>query len=546
MALVIAASPPFIIFLLFFVAKLMHLRIINNQHLIKARLPPGPVPWPIIGCIPEMLRRKPTFRWILGWMKEMDTEIACFHFGNVPVIPVTCPAIAQEFLKKQDAAFASRPQSVAAGTFSGGYKTTILSPYGETWKKMRKVLNSEVVSPARHQWLHDKRIMEADNLIRYIYNQSKNFGRVNLRTACRQYTGNVMRRLMFNQRYFVEKIIDDGAPTFREEEHVEALFETLRYLYGFCISDYLPYLAGLDLDGHEKIIKEVHETILKYHEPIIRERIQKWREDDGRNFRVENELEKIEPQDLLDVLISLKDSREKPLLTQEEIIAQTWEIMIAGIDNPANAVEWAMAEMINNPEILNKAEEEVDKVVGIERVVQEQDIPNLNYVKACARESFRLHPLHSFNPPHLSLSETVVAGYRIPKGSHIILSRRGLGRNPKVWDKPLEFRPERHLLSGGNANRCNGFPEEVLLTEPKLRFISFSTGRRGCIGITLGTVMTVMLLARIVQGFLWMKPPELSKICLEESDGDLSLANPLVVCAKPRLPSHLYIPIIKE
>ncbi|PKI39212.1 hypothetical protein CRG98_040401 [Punica granatum] len=205
-----------------------------------------------------------------------------------------------------------------------------------------------------------------------------------------------------------------------------------------------------------------------------------------------------------------------------------------------------MAEMINNPEILNKAVEEVDKVVGKGRLVQEQDIPNLNYIKAFTREAFRLHPLHSFNPPHLSLSETVVAGYRIPKGSHVILSRRGLGRNPEVWDRPLEFRPERHLFTGGNANRCNGSPEEVLLTEPNLRFISFSTGRRGCIGITLGTVMTVMLLARIVQGFSWMKPPELSKISLEESDRDLSLANPLVICAKPRLPSHFYVPIIKE
>ncbi|PKI35974.1 hypothetical protein CRG98_043635 [Punica granatum] len=162
----------------------------------------------------------------------MDTEIACFRFGNVHVIPVTCPAIAQEFLKKQDAVFAMRPLSVAAGTFSDELHFAQLPNF---------CLNICLV------------------------------------------------------RYFVEKIIDDGAPTSREEERVEALFEALRYLYAFCMSDSLPYLAGLDLDGHEKIIKEVHETILKYHEPIIRERIQKWSEDDGRNFLAENELGKIEP-----------------------------------------------------------------------------------------------------------------------------------------------------------------------------------------------------------------------------------------------------------
>ncbi|PKI48678.1 hypothetical protein CRG98_030929 [Punica granatum] len=470
-----------------------------------------------------MLRSESPFRWIHSWMKEMDTDIACFRLGNVHVIPVTCPNIALEFLRKQDAVFASRPWSVASHTLSGGFKTVIFSQYGESWKKMKKVLASEVLSPSRHRWLHDKRAEEADNLVRYIYNQNKNSGRVNVRMACSHYCTNVVRRMMFDQRYFVENILDDGAPTFREEEHVDALFTTINYLYAFCISDYLPYLVGLDLDGHEKIIQEANKTILKYHDPIIRERMQKWRENDGGMFIDENELKRIEPQDLLDVLISLRDAGGLPLLTQEEITAQMWEIMIATIDNPANVVEWAMAEMINNPEILNKAAEELDRVVGKERLVQEKDIPHLNYIKACARETFRLHPVAAFN------------------GSHVLLSRRGLGRNPKVWDRPLEFRPERHLANDddGNMHQCS--PKEVVLTEPDLRFISFSTGRRGCIGETLGTTLTVMLLARMVQGFSWLKPPGISKINLGESETKLqSLVEPVVACANPRLPQHLY------
>ncbi|PKI48674.1 hypothetical protein CRG98_030934 [Punica granatum] len=172
---------------------------------------------------------------------------------------------------------------------------------------------------------------------------------------------------------------------------------------------------------------------------------------------------------------------------------------MAAVDNPSNAVEWVMAEMINNPEILNKAVEELDRVVGKERLVKEEDIPNLNYIKACAREAFRLHPFAPFNVPHVALYDTVVAGYRIPKGSHILLSRRGLGRNPKVWDRPLEFRPERHLPNGNAGNRQECSSNEVVLTEPDLRFITFSTGRRGCVAMALGTTMTIMLLARMVQ-----------------------------------------------
>lgn len=66
------------------------------------------------------------------------------------------------------------------------------------------------------------------------------------------------------------------------------------------------------------------------------------------------------------------------------------------IDNPSNAVEWSMAEMMNEPQILNKDHEELDRVVGRDMLVQESDLPQLNYVKACVKEAFRLHPVAPF------------------------------------------------------------------------------------------------------------------------------------------------------
>ncbi|KAF8018594.1 hypothetical protein BT93_H3475 [Corymbia citriodora subsp. variegata] len=500
-------------------------KTIRNEH-NPPPLPPGPMPWPVVGCAPAMLRNKPVFRWIHRVMEEMNTEIACICLGMTHVIPISCPKIAQEFLRKQDSMFASRPVTMASGTFSSGYLTTALSPYGEQWKKMRRVLVSEVVCPARHKWLHDKRAGEADNLVKHVFNLCKTSGhQVNLRTITRHYCGNVTRRLMFNKRYF-GKGRQDGGPTIDEEQHVDAIFNALHYLYAFCVSDYFPFFVGLDLDRHEKEVKESARTLRRLHEPIISERIKRWRDN------LTSECNEKEPQDLLDILIMLKDSKGKPLLTPQEIRAQIMEIMIEAVDNPSNAVEWAMAEMINQPELLKKATEEIDRVVGMERLVQESDIPQLNYIKACAREAFRLHPIVPFNVPHVAMSDTVVAGYRIPKGSHILLSRVGLGRNPKVWDEPLKFKPDRHITSD---------QVEVVLTEPYLRFISFSTGRRGCMAATLGTTMTVMLLARLIQGFSWSKPSKLSSINLAEGRNDLFLAKPLVAQAELRLPSHLYL-----
>ena len=204
--------------------------------------------------------------------------------------------------------------------------------------------------------------------------------------------------------------------------------------------------------------------------------------------------------------------------------------MLVVVDNPSNAVEWALAEMMNKPEVMQKAIHELDRIVGKDRLVEESDIPRLNYLKSCIREAFRLHPYHALNLPHVAMVETTVAGYTIPKDSHVILSRLGLGRNPKIWNGPLEFQPERHL------NTTN-----VLLTEPGLGFISFSSGRRGCPGISLGTSVTMMLFARMLQGFTWTKPPGVDSISLQEGNASLALAESLVLQAKPRLPTHLYI-----
>ncbi|XP_048629614.1 dihomomethionine N-hydroxylase-like [Brassica napus] len=114
-------------------------------------------------------------------------------------------------------------------------------------------------------------------------------------------------------------------------------------------------------------------------------------------------------------------------------------------------------------------------------------------------------------------------------GSHILVSRPGIGRNPKTWDEPLIYKPERHLTG-----------DEVMLTEPDMRLVSFGTGRRGCVGTKLGTYMIVTLLGRLLQGFDWTLPPKTAKVELVESKENLFMAKPLLACVEPRLDPNMY------
>ncbi|CAK7323493.1 unnamed protein product [Dovyalis caffra] len=402
------AATSFTTLLLVLAITLFYFTIKSNKNVKKHPLPPGPKPWPIVGCLPTMLRNKPAPRWIHSLMKEMNTEIACIRLGNVNVIPVTCPDIACEFLKAKDGIFASRPNIISAKIVSRDYLATILSPFGDQWNKMKKVMMTQVLSSARHQWLYGKRVEEADHLVHYVYNQCKKVadqeGVINLRMAAQHYCANLVRKMMFNMRFFGEGM-EDGGPGFEEEQHVEAIFTIINHLFSFCISDFLPSLVGFDLDGHEKVVEESHGIVNKYHDPIIDQRVKQWKDGTKKDM-----------EDLLDVLITLKDGKGKPLLSKDEIKAQT------------------------------------------------------------------------------------------------------------------TFKPERHL-NGTN---------KVVLTENNLRFISFTTGKRGCIGVTLGTSMTTMLFARLLQGFTWSLPPEQSCIDLTNAEDSMALAKPLLAVAKPRLPPHLY------
>ncbi|KAK2386555.1 isoleucine N-monooxygenase [Trifolium repens] len=284
---------------------LMVIKTIRYKKLNKPKLPPGPKPWPIVGNLPEMLANKPTTRWIHKMMEELNTEIACIRLGNVHVIPITCPIIALEFLRKHDSAFASRPISMSTDIMSKGFMTTALTPFGEQWKKMKKIFINELFSPHKHQWLTNKRNEEADNLIFYVYNKCKNVdddnGLVNVRIATRHYCCNLMRKLVFNTRYFGEGS-NDGGPGFEEVEYLDALFTLLWYVFAFCVSDYMPFLRGLDIDGHEKKVKDAMSIVNRYNDPIIERRIEKWK--DGSKTSADAE-------DLLDILISLKDANNK-------------------------------------------------------------------------------------------------------------------------------------------------------------------------------------------------------------------------------------------
>jgi len=290
------------------------------------QLPPGPAGLPIIGSLHCVVSKRPVFRWIHGLLKDMHTNILCLRLGAVHVVVVACPEIAREVFRKNDAVFASRPLTSATELFSFGYKGSILSPHGEQWKKMRRVITSDILSASMERRVQRQRAEEADHLIRFVYNQcnTSDNSAVNVRHVAQHFCGNMIRRLVFGKRHFSVAAGAAGngsGPGPEEVAHVDALFTLVNHIYSFSVSDYIPaawtwMIAGLDLDGQKKVAKSVMKTINRLHDPIIQERIHEW---DG----LRKCGDKREARDFLDVLVSLQDSQGRRFLSFDEIQAQT-------------------------------------------------------------------------------------------------------------------------------------------------------------------------------------------------------------------------------
>lgn len=211
------------------------------------------------------------------------------------------------------------------------------------------------------------------------------------------------------------------------------------------------------------------------------------------------------------------------------------DLMIAGTETTATSTEWAMTELVRHPDILSRALEEINSVVGSDRLVKESDIPNLPYLQAVVKESYRLHPSTPLSLPRKSNEKVELLRYTLPVDTRLILNIYAIHRDPNIYENPEEFNPERFFVDHPNISATSG--------KDHLELLPFGMGRRMCPGFALGDLLFHLMLAHLVQSFDWSLPDarDLRTLDVEEMFGIASgRANPLTLVAKPRSPAAFY------
>lgn len=144
---------------------------------------------------------------------------------------------------------------------------------------------------------------------------------------------------------------------------------------------------------------------------------------------------------------------------------------------------------------MEKARQEIDLVIGKNRIVEESDIVNLPYLQAIVKETLRLHPTGPLVVRE-SAEDCIIGSYLIPAKTRMFVNLWSLGRDPDHWENPQEFRPERFMTE--EWNRKGQF---VDVRGQYYHMIPFGSGRRSCPGATLALLFVPTTLAAIIQCF---------------------------------------------
>ncbi|EEF48751.1 (S)-N-methylcoclaurine 3'-hydroxylase isozyme, putative [Ricinus communis] len=271
------------------------------------------------------------------------------------------------------------------------------------------------------------------------------------------------------------------------------------------IADFYPVLARLDPQNMRRKMKIGFEKVLNAWQIYIKE-------------RRENHVNDAPETDFLDVFLSTG-------FDDDQINWLVLELFAAGVDTTTTTVEWAMAELLKSRATLVKVQQELDREVD-NKSIEESHVLQLQYLNACIKETFRLHPPAPFLIPRRALNTCEVLNYTIPKNSQVVVNLWAIGRDSSSWEDPLSFKPERFL----NSN--------IDFKGHHFQLLPFGSGRRTCPGLPMATRQLPLILAYLIRCFEWSLPNDQDPAMLDMNDKfgiTLVKDSPLLLVPKRKL-----------
>ncbi|KAE8679563.1 Cytochrome P450 78A6 [Hibiscus syriacus] len=442
-------------------------RILNRSSFSAANKPiPGPRGLPLIGSMNLMANSLAHHRIAAAAEACKAKRLMAFSLGDTRVI-VTCnPDVAKEILNSS--VFADRP--VKESAYSLMFNRAIgFAPYGVYWRTLRRIAATHLFCPKQIKGTEDQRREIASEMVTLFAQHGQTFP---VRQVLKRASLNNMTTSIFGLKY---KLNSTDNETEELQELVDEGYDLLGTLNW---SDHLPWLADFDPQKIRVRCSNVVPKVNRFVARIISEHRAK---TNG------------ETQDFVDVLLSLQGTDK---LSDSDMIA----VLV---------------------------HDELNKVVGRSRAVEESDVTNMIYLPAVIKEVLRLHPpgpLLSW--ARLAITDVTINGYDVPKGTMAMVNMWAISRDPQEWEDPLEFIPDRFVTKEGEV--------EFSVLGSDLRLAPFGSGRRSCPGKNLGLTTVSFWVATLMHEFEWLPSDQNTLDLSEVLRLSCEMAHPLMVKVRPR------------
>ncbi|XP_040204214.1 cytochrome P450 2B1-like [Rana temporaria] len=457
--------------------------------------PPGPKPLPFIGNLHLILFRKR--HCVFMKLSEEYGTVFSIKLGPAKMVILCGFDTIKEALINHAEEFSERPHVLTSRTsLSDG----IVFAHGENWKVIRKFTLSALRELGMGKRSIENKIQEeAQCLIQAIKSyKGEPFENMTIINAA---VANIIVFFLLDDRFEY----DD--PTLLKLIH--HIHVTVRNIGSFMNRLYrmFPRLVGLLPGRHLKDVENMEDMHALINKVFTEQR---------------STVDINDPKNLIDAFRA-KQQKAKPdhisYFDNESLTMLVSDLFGAGMESTSATLRWGLLLMIKHPEIQQKVQNEIYRVIGSTEP-QTEHRKQLPYTDAVIHEIQRFADVVPLNVPHETTNEVMIRGHYIPLGTIVFPMLTSALRDKDYFEKPYEFYPEHFLDSEGNFKKNEAF-------------IPFSLGKRSCAGENLAKMEIFLFFTSLLQNFTFQAPPR-AKLNFTPASGFTNAPLPQKICAIPR------------
>ena len=411
--------------------------------------PPGPRCLPIIGNL-HQLRDTDAPHIAISRTARRHGDVVRFRLGSLPMVVLSHPDLIKEACDKDE--LSERWLSDTLSMLSAG-QGLIFAGHDEQWSELSKLTQAQMFSDA------DVAALGRNHFIPTIDETVQRMG-----SLSRESVKAPMRQILFGSAFNLTFRSLFGWEEAETDEHRSLKDELLNRVAWFEAAVSAPSPADV-----------FPQLWLLRRRRLKESMIQRDRRDELIGWFIESVAKRRPvnapaPSCWVDVML---DWERTGGLRREVTRALCMDMLGAVPSGVGAAVTWVMLLLANRPGVQSRIHEEMDRVLGPDETPTEDHRGYLPYTFACVAESLRYRTVAPTGIPHLARVETEVAGYRIDAGTRVVMNSWAIHHDPRFWDAPDEFIPERFLPE------ADGTPSKALANPG---YIPFGVGNRRCTG----------------------------------------------------------------